>query len=111
MRVLPADAVTTPPLTCSIEHTDPGLARDVPLYPRPARRPFPKPVEQDHGRRSRTRTPQVQAVTVNEIGMPIGGRVAGRRCLSEGLECAAEGKEPQERERGIQKRSTRPVVQ
>src|SRR5947209_782437 len=111
MRVLATRPLSTPTLAGAIEDTDPRLARDISSHPSPARGALPKPIEQDHSRRPRTRTTQIKAVASVEVGAAAGRRVVARRRLHDGLECAAKSDEPQDGERRIEKRSTRPVVQ
>jgi hypothetical protein len=111
VRVLAAGRLSTPTLAGAIEGTDPGLARNVPLHPSPARRALSKPIEQDHSRRPRTRTPQIEAVAGDEVGAAARRRVVARRRLHDGFEGAAKSDERQEGECRVEKRPTRPVVQ
>src|SRR5947208_2713373 len=96
MRVLATRRLSTPTLTGAIEDTDPGLARDISLHPSPARSALPKPIEQDHSRRSRTRTTQIEAVASDEVGAAAGRWVVARRRLHDGFECATKSDERQD---------------
>src|SRR5581483_4645123 len=111
VRILLGWPRSAPTVSRAVEGADPGLARDIALHPCPARRSFSQPVEQDHGRRARTCTAQVEAVAVDGIGATAEWGGVARRRFRDGLEYAAKGDEREQDEGGVEEGPSRPVME